>query len=150
VGPQGEIELSWAGPLGLMFDRSYDGGMTFGEDIFVTSTPGGWDIAIPGIYRCNGMPITACDTSFSPYRGNIYIVWSDQRQGLHDTDVLCITSTDGGESWGSIVRVNDDPPGKQQFFPWMTIDPTGETPTIMRPRFIWQNPVTVERPFRIT
>jgi hypothetical protein len=123
VGPHGEIYLSWAGPLGLMFDRSYDGGMTFGEDIFVTSTPGGWDIAIPGIYRCNGMPITACDTSFSPYRGNIYIVWSDQRQGLHDTDVLCITSTDGGESWGSIVRVNDDPPGKQQFFPWMTIDP---------------------------
>jgi len=124
VGPHGEVYLSWAGPLGLMFDRSHDGGMTFGDDIFVTSTPGGWDITIPGIYRCNGMPITACDTSLSRNRGNIYIVWSGQRQGQHDTDVLCITSTDGGESWGSVVRVNDDPPGKQQFFPWMTVDPT--------------------------
>jgi hypothetical protein len=123
VGPQGEVYLSWAGPLGIVFDRSLDGGVTFGEDIFVTSMPGGWDFDIPGIYRCNGFPVTACDNSNSPYRGNVYIMWSDQRNGIDDTDVFFIKSTDGGESWGPIIRVNDDPPGKHQFFPWMTVDP---------------------------
>ena len=124
VGPQGEVYLSWSGPLGIMFDKSPDGGQTFGKDIFVTTTPGGWDFNIPGIYRCNGMPITVCDTSNSPYRGNIYILWSDQRNGQLDTDVFLKKSTDGGDTWGPLVRVNDDLPGRQQFFPWMTVDQT--------------------------
>jgi hypothetical protein len=122
IGPQGEVYLSWAGPQGILFDKSLDGGETFGEDIFVASMPGGWDIDIPGIFRCNGFPVTACDISDSPYRGNIYIMWVDQRNGIDDTDVFLIKSTDGGETWGPIIRVNDDPPGKHQFFAWMTID----------------------------
>ena len=124
IGPQGEVYLSWAGSQGIVFDKSLDGGETFGEDIFVTSMPGGWNIDVPGIYRCNGFPVTACDTSDSPYRGNIYIMWSDQSNGLDDTDVFLIKSTDGGETWGPKIRVNDDPPGKHQFFAWMTVDQT--------------------------
>jgi hypothetical protein len=124
VGPEGQVYLSWAGPLGIVFDKSLDGGLTFGDDIFVDSMPGGWNLYVPGIYRCNGMPVTACDISDSPYRGNIYIMWSDQRNGIHDTDVFLVKSTDGGATWGPVKRVNDDPPGKQQFFPWMTVDQT--------------------------
>ncbi len=124
VGPEGQVYLSWAGPLGIVFDKSLDGGVTFGDDIFVDSMPGGWNLYIPGIYRCNGMPVTACDISNSPYRGNIYIMWSDQRNGIQDTDVFLVKSTDGGNTWGSVKRVNDDQPGKQQFFPWMTVDQT--------------------------
>lgn len=123
VGPYGEIYTSWAGPLGIMFDKSTDGGVTFGADIFVTSQPGGWDFDVPGIFRCNGLPVTACDISNSPYRSHIYILWSDQRNGLHDTDVFLIKSTDGGENWSGIKRVNDDTTGTHQFFPWMSIDP---------------------------
>jgi hypothetical protein len=33
-----------------------------------------------------------------------------------------VKSTDGGATWGEAKRVNDDPPGRQQFFTWMTID----------------------------
>lgn len=122
VGPEGQVYLSWAGPLGIVFDKSLDGGQTFGDDILVDPMPGGWDFHIPGIYRCNGMPVTACDISDSPHRGSIYIMWSDQRNGIHDTDVFLVKSKDGGGTWGSVKRVNDDPPGKQQFFPWMTVD----------------------------
>ncbi|MEI6899895.1 MAG: T9SS type A sorting domain-containing protein, partial [Bacteroidota bacterium] len=53
----------------------------------------------------------------------IYVNWSDQRNGLTDTDVWLSKSTDGGMTWSPAIRVNDDPPGKQQFFTWMTIDP---------------------------
>ncbi len=124
VGPNGEVYLSWSGPLGIVFDKSTDGGVTFGADRFVTSHPGGWDFNVPGISRCNGLPITACDISNSPYRGTIYINWSDQRNGLNNTDIFLIKSTDGGTTWGNVKKVNDDLTTTHQFFTWMTIDQT--------------------------
>lgn len=125
VGPNGEIYVAWAGPDGIRFNRSLNGGNTWlANDLFVDSMPGGWDLSIPGIYRCNGMPVTVCDLSNGPGRGTIYINWSDQRNGSHDTDVWLRKSTDGGNTWSHPVRVNDDPPGKQQFFTWMCVDPT--------------------------
>lgn len=124
VGPNGEIYTSWSGPLGIMFDKSLDGGTTWGTDIFVATQPGGWDFDVPGIYRANGLPITACDISDSPFRGNIYIAWSDQRNGANNTDIFVIKSTNGGETWGVIKKVNDDLTASQQFFVWMTIDQT--------------------------
>jgi hypothetical protein len=123
VGPNGEIYVSWAGPLGLMFNRSLDQGQTWvNANIFVSSIPGGWDFAIPGINRANGLPVTCCDLSSDAYHGSIYINWADQRNGASDTDIWFVKSTDGGNTWSTAKRVNDDPPGKQQFFTWMTVD----------------------------
>lgn len=125
VGPEGQLYVAWAGPLGISFDKSYDGGETWlNEDIHVSEMPGGWDFDIPGISRANGLPITCCDLSDGENRGTIYINWSDQRNGSDDTDVWLVRSTDEGITWTEPVRVNDDPPGKQQFFCWMTIDQT--------------------------
>lgn len=123
VGPGGQIYVSWSGPAGIVFDRSLDGGNTWLEnDIFVNEHAGGWDQYIPGIFRCNGMPVIDCDRSNGPHRGTIYINYSDQLNGPDDTDIWLVKSTDGGITWSAPVRVNDDAPGKQQFFPWMTVD----------------------------
>jgi hypothetical protein len=123
VGPDGEVYVTWAGPAGLVFNRSLDQGETWMDtNIFVSDIPGGWDYSIPGIYRTNGLPIACCDLSNSHYRGNIYINWSDQRNGFTDTDIWFIKSSDGGITWSPRKRVNDDPPGKQQFYTWMTVD----------------------------
>ena len=123
VGPNGEIYVAWSGPLGIVMDKSTNGGLNWlTNDIFVTAHPGGWDYTVPGIYRANGLPVTACDLSNGPNRGTIYINWTDQRNGTTDTDVWLIKSTNGGTNWSAVKRVNDDPAGKQQFFTWMTID----------------------------
>ncbi len=123
VGPNGEIYVAWAGPEGLVFDRSPDQGDTWlDEDIFIGPFPGGWAYDIPGISRCNGLPVTKCDLSGGPHHGTIYVNWTDQRNGTDDTDVWMCKSTDGGDTWSDAVRVNDDPPGKQQFFTWMDVD----------------------------
>lgn len=123
VGPDGEIYVVWAGPEGLVFDRSLDQGETWlEEDIYVGPFPEGWAYNIPGISRCNGLPVTKCDLSGGPHHGTIYVNWTDQRNGTDDTDVWLCKSTDGGDTWSDAVRVNDDPPGKQQFFTWMDVD----------------------------
>lgn len=123
IGPNGEVYVAWAGPGGLMFDRSTDGGNTWlDEDIYVSDIPGGWDYPVPAIFRCNGLPITCCDISTGLHRGNIYINWTDQRNGETNTDVWLSRSTDGGNSWSAPIRVNDDTSMNHQFFSWMTID----------------------------
>ncbi|MFI5149560.1 MAG: T9SS type A sorting domain-containing protein [Bacteroidia bacterium] len=123
VGPNGQIYVSWAGPQGLVFNKSLDGGATWiPRETGVNPIAGGWDYTISGLYRCNGLPVTACDLSAGPNRGAIYINWSDQRNGTTDTDIFLVKSTDGGLTWTSPKRVNTDAPGKQNFMSWMTID----------------------------
>lgn len=123
VGPNGEIFVAWAGPLGISFDRSLDGGTTWlDDDIHLDDMPTGWDYTIPGISRANGLPITKCDTTGGVNHGTIYVNWSDQRNGSDDTDIWLSKSPDLGETWSEPIRVNDDDAGKHQFFTWMDID----------------------------
>jgi hypothetical protein len=123
VGPNGEIYVVWAGPLGLVMDKSLDGGLTFGKDKVISDMPGGWDFSVEGLTRANGMPVTGMDLSDGPNKGTLYVNWVDARNG--DPDVFVMSSRNGGETWSSPVRVNDDAlkNGKVQFFTWMAIDP---------------------------
>ena len=123
IGPDGEIYVVWAGPKGLVFDKSRDGGMHFGKDKVIAKVAGGWDISIPGIDRANGMPVTAVDHSNAENRGSIYVNWVDRRNG--DPDVFLKYSRDGGQTWSDAIRVNDDKVGngKDQFLTWMAVDP---------------------------
>jgi hypothetical protein len=124
VGVDGEVYVVWAGPLGLMLDRSFDGGKTFGPDLKVSDMPGGWDIPIAGLGRANGMPVTAVDHSEGLHRGRLFVNWIDVRFG--DPDVFLSYSDDQGETWSEPKRVNDDQirNNKEQFFTWISVDPT--------------------------
>ena len=130
VGSDGEIYVAWAGKKtdganAIMFDKSTDYGNTWlDEDVFVTDFPGGWAYDIPGIYRCNGLPILKCDTSGGTNNGTLYINWTDQQNGTDNTDVWLVKSLDGGNTWSSKIRVNNDDSNRQQFFTWMDIDQT--------------------------
>jgi len=125
VGLDGSLYIAWSFDQKIYLDKSTDGGKTWLEkDILVSTQPGGWTFDIPGIFRANGLPITAIDNSNGPNQGTIYINWCDQRNGLADTDVWLAKSTDQGETWSAPIRVNNDAPGKQQFFTWMDIDQT--------------------------
>lgn len=124
VGPSGQVYIAWSGPNGLVFKKSLDQGVTWSTSETQIIQTHLWDFTVPGVDRCNGMPITACDVSPSSYNGTIYVNWSDQTNGANDTDIFISKSTNQGVTWSSPIRVNNDPPGKHQFLSWMTIDQT--------------------------
>jgi hypothetical protein len=123
VGPAGEVYVAWAGPKGLVFKKSTDGGWSFGPEQVIAEITGGWDSAVPGLFRHNGLPVTGTDLSPGPNRGSVYIAWVDRRN--KDLDVFLTASRDGGKTWSPPARVNDDPKGngKDQLFAWMAVDP---------------------------
>jgi Secretion system C-terminal sorting domain len=123
----------------------YDANWTDGEDAigFSKSTDGGatWTalrayehvnfgvrgtLASKGGMRVNSFPSMAVDRSGGPNDGNIYICWPQRgfAPAGTDPDIVLIRSTDGGATWSTGVRVNDDPinNGKDQIFPWVTVD----------------------------
>ncbi|MHC4413982.1 MAG: sialidase family protein [Planctomycetota bacterium] len=59
--------------------------------------------------------------------GNIYLVGSVNPPGSDPQDVHAVRSTDGGATWSSPVRVNDDPTnnGAWQWFGTMSVAPNG-------------------------
>ena len=125
VGPNGEVYVAWAGLLGLVFNRSLDGGTTWlPRETKISDIGGGWNYEVSGIFRCNGLPFTACDTTRGANRGTIYVNWTDQRNGATNTDVWLAKSKDGGNTWSPPKRVNDDNSNSQQFMSSMTLDPS--------------------------
>lgn len=125
VGPNGEVYVTWAGPNGLVFNRSLDQGTTWlNTEIPISNMPGGWDYTIPGLMRCNGLPVTKCDLSGGPNHGTIYVNWSDQRNGTNNTDIWLAKSVDGGNTWSAPIKVNDDSGNHHQFLTWMDVDQT--------------------------
>jgi len=140
TGPNGEVYAVWAvyldSPLstsedGIGFTKSIDGGVTWSIPVYAYQQT---NFGIRGVLagkdsiRVNSFPSMAVDRSGGLNNGNIYICFS--QRGIvpagSDPDIVFVKSTDGGTSWTSPVRVNDDPlnNGKDQYFPWCTVDQT--------------------------
>ncbi len=123
VSADGALYVAWSFNDTIWFDRSIDQGQTWlAQDIAAAAQPEGWDYNVPGLYRCNGLPVTKCDRSNGEHGGTIYINWSDQRNGSGNTDVFVARSVDGGNNWIDAVKVNDDNTQSDQFMSWMDVD----------------------------
>lgn len=123
LGRNGEIFVVWAGPNGLVMQKSIDKGKTWlEEEIAIHPQYGGWTLAIPGISRANGLPILASDCSIGKNKGNLYLNWCDQKGGSDNTDSWLSVSQDDGKTWSAPAKVNQDKGSAHQFFTWMTVD----------------------------
>jgi hypothetical protein len=138
IGPGGEVYVCWAGVTDVSpFKEVYIG--------FASSTNGGidWNVTekafdvngitglLPekGNIRVNGLPSIAVDTTSGDKNGWIYIVsgQKDLPPAGSDPDIILNRSSDGGLSWSTGIRINQDPVenGNIQYFPAVHIDRFG-------------------------
>ncbi len=142
TGPNGEVYAVWAiydswpaRENAIGFAVSNDGGVTYGAPTRIHNNIQGvrWQPGFPIAnphgknMRSNSFPGMAVDISGGPNNGNIYVVWANVGiPGINtgtDVSIYMMTSTDGGVTWSTPVKVNTDPAGNVQYFPWITCDP---------------------------
>ncbi|MCX7995560.1 MAG: hypothetical protein N3A65_07310 [candidate division WOR-3 bacterium] len=125
VGPNGEVYVAWCSYNSIKFDRSTNGGNTFGTDRTVQNISS-MNRYVKGTILTFSYPAIDVDITNGPYRGYIYIAYMDNGTDGYP-DMFFTRSTDGGNTWSPRVRINDDPAGNRidQFHPWLTVDRTG-------------------------
>ena len=139
VSPDGTVAVTWIDtnqpqtgviPGQIMFDRSTDGGVTWGTDVTVTTMMrvAKYPNAAPyASWRANSFPALAIDPSDGRY---VYIVYTGDPDGPDPPgtdvgDILLMRSADGGATWNGPTRVNDDLGNNGQFDPWVSVNPSG-------------------------
>lgn len=137
TGPNGEVYAAFAiydnwgtgvyGEDAIGFAKSTDGGVTFTKArIYSAPNFGIRGNLKPTNIRVSSFPSMAVDRSGGPRNGYIYIVWPQRgvSPAGSDPDIVLIRSTNGGATWSSPVRVNNDAlnNGKDQYYPWCTVD----------------------------
>ncbi len=137
VGPNGELYVAWndfhANVIG--FNRSSDGGMTFGTPSVISAKLLPFDIGIPAESFRGALVYPACDTdrSTGPQRGRLYCSWMDivpgtgSKKQSPNTQILLSSSDDMGASWSTPQSVGHQVAGTDRFNQWLSVDPvTGD------------------------
>lgn len=123
IGPNGELYLAWGSPGGLYFQRSFDGGKTWlPEEKLVAKASKNWHVTLLDSCYFKGAPQVACIES-GEYKGRVYIVWSDGRNGIRNEDVFMTYSDDKGDTWTEAIILTYRPNHREQFKPLFNIDP---------------------------
>ncbi len=124
IGPEGSIQggaVYMIGNSGSSFNsvfkfyKSTDGGQTFTlkSSQSFTNTVGtqvGGRNAVLNM-RTRPYPFVACDNSYGPHRGRLYLVYASNNPSGNGNkpDIFCRYSDDGGTTFSTAKVVNDDP-----------------------------------------
>jgi hypothetical protein len=147
VGPDGTVYVGFMngqnshlwepGEVGenqYLVTRSTDGGATWSTPRFAAGLEDGsrdYPINADGRQTLSGYQVRvwgAGNIVASPLNGKLYLVFSDNRNGVHDsdqpvtnTDVFVVSSSNGGQTWTNPSRV--DTGRGDQWFPWVDVNP---------------------------
>ncbi|MCX6163931.1 MAG: T9SS type A sorting domain-containing protein [Ignavibacteriae bacterium] len=133
VGPNGEVYCVWATPNStsnledhIAFTKSVNGGSGWSAPINVLTINGIKGTILNTGIRSHSFPSMAVDRTGGTRNGYIYVCWAQKNlvPAGSDADICFAYSANGGSSWSTPVKVNDDPinNGKLQFLPRITVD----------------------------
>ncbi len=131
VGPNGELYVAWNDykSNAIVFNRSFDGGKTWGIAHNVASKSLAFDIALPAEFSRGALEYPACDTdrSSGAHRGRLVCSWMDLMSN-GTTDILTAYSDDQGATWSAPKSVSDHLSiAVDRFNQWLSVDPvTGD------------------------
>ena len=127
IGPGGEVYVAWNDYAAntIAFNRSFDGGATFGSPSVVANKSIPFDIGIPAISFRRALVYPSCDAdrSTGTHRGRLYCAWTDLTAN-GTTDILASFSDDKGTTWSAPVSVTDRLHiAVDRFYQWLSVDP---------------------------
>jgi hypothetical protein len=131
VGPNGEVYVAWNDykANAIVFNRSFDGGQTWGQQITVSPKTIPFAIRIPAESFRGALvyPSLDVDRSSGPHRGRIYCSWMDLTLA-QVTDIFVSYSDNAGATWSTPMPVGDQlAKPVDRFNHWMSVDPvTGD------------------------
>ena len=125
VGPGGEVYAAWNdfAARAITFNRSLDGGATWGTPRVIATQGIGFQIVIPAQSFRGALVYPACgaDRSQGPLRGRLSCAWMDLKADGH-TDIFASISDDRGASWSLSAAVGESISGVDRFNHWLAVD----------------------------
>ncbi len=132
IDSSGGVDVVWQGGASgndIEFSRATAPGQAFSAEAnlgTITCAPAGSSgfPAIGGVARMNCFPQIFGDTwAGSPYRGDLYIVYTENVSSLQ---IKLLRSTNLGTSWSSAIAVNNDPSdGADHWWPQLAVGTNG-------------------------
>jgi hypothetical protein len=134
VGPDHSVyAFYYDGSSSIRVRKSTDFGVTFSSAVTVVSgliggTNG--DLGLTGLrqgtatysgFRSNEFPHVAVNPN-----GDIYVTFANKGTGSDKADIFMVMSTNGGTTWTSPTKVNDDATTTDQWQPTIAVTPDGE------------------------
>lgn len=133
TGPGGEVYCVWATPNlssniedHIAFTKSVNGGSSWSAPTNILTINGLRGTILNTGIRAHTLPSMAVDRSGGSRNGYIYVCWAQKNLSPagSDADICFVYSANGGSTWSTPTRVNDDAinNGKLQFFPTIAVD----------------------------
>ncbi len=136
VGPNGRLYVFWRSQTSLgqthaLVRTSTDGGLTWGtiriaQTVYTTgkrhSQSNRYVLPDKQNLRVSSYPAAAVDFSTKFY-GRVYVVQSGKQEFDGPEGIFLTYSDDGGKTWASPVRVDNNTIGTDVFFPAIAVDP---------------------------
>ncbi len=128
TGPDHAVYALWydatSSTPSIKIRKSTDQGQTFGPAVTVTTLSASLgvngDLGLGG-FRSNAFP----QAVVNPINNNIYVAFDNRGAGSDRADVFFTQSTDGGATWTTPVKVNDDTTTRDQWQPVIAVNPSG-------------------------
>jgi hypothetical protein len=125
VGPDGTVYAFWyaaSTPNSIMMRKSTDLGLTFGAPVLVANLrTNGTNGDLGMHFRTNAFP----QAVVNPVNNDIYVTFDDKGTGSDRADVFFTESTDGGATWSTPTKINDDTTTNDQWNPALAVTPNG-------------------------
>jgi len=125
------IQLSQTKAFNFLLSK--DGGDTFTNMGQISSTKGSFQMSLPAQDQRRALIYTVVDTDQTngPYKGSIYVAWSDtvgtDEDGWDHAYLIVAHSRNQGETWTLVHPVPlTDVQKVDRFFQWMSIDPKSQ------------------------